>query len=524
MRPAAALLAALALAACSSETPAPADSGAVDTGTAADTAVDTGAPDTPTTPPLCTPGTQINCGCPGGVAGVQVCGPSGAYGACGCPDAGAPIDAPDVVVTDAAGDVGAVDAGEDVAADIAADVPDVTDALDVVDVVDARPTDLGATDSGTDAPGVDLGADVAVDVATDAPVDVQCPAGRTRCGGDCIDTRTSARHCGACDVRCEPPNGAGLCTDGVCGVGACFSTFRDCDLSGANGCEADTRTNVSHCGMCGTACPAGQSCANGVCALNPCAAGLGNCDGLAVTGCETDLQTTPAHCGACGRGCPFRANAVATCAGGACGLLCDAQWGDCDRDPADGCEADLRSRTDHCGVCGHACAAGEICTAGACVAACAIDAVRCNAAGTAVERCVGGGWTTLRTCGLSAGDDFVGFCQDNACRTCRRGDGGLTSGCGASTCTTDEDCYRQRLGRCVAGQCARRGYLPCTGDTGCFPWAITGVGSYCTANGTDSNGGAVQACTGNNLMPCSVDAMCPSGYRCDLRTGRCATP
>jgi hypothetical protein len=51
----------------------------------------------------CVPGQQINCGCPGGVDGTQVCKDDGrGYGICVCPDAG--LDATDDSPVDAPGD------------------------------------------------------------------------------------------------------------------------------------------------------------------------------------------------------------------------------------------------------------------------------------------------------------------------------------------------------------------------------------------------------------------------------------
>jgi hypothetical protein len=43
-------------------------------------------------PPLCTPGAQVACACPGGTASVQVCAANGTLGTCACPDAGAAVD------------------------------------------------------------------------------------------------------------------------------------------------------------------------------------------------------------------------------------------------------------------------------------------------------------------------------------------------------------------------------------------------------------------------------------------------
>jgi len=75
------LFAVLPLAACSatSENLMGTDAGLIDLGA----------------PPLCTPGAQVACACPGGAASVQVCQVNGTLGACACGTADAATDAVD---------------------------------------------------------------------------------------------------------------------------------------------------------------------------------------------------------------------------------------------------------------------------------------------------------------------------------------------------------------------------------------------------------------------------------------------
>lgn len=59
---------------------------------------------------------------------------------------------------------------------------------------------------------------------------------------------------------------------------------------------------------------------------------------------------TPGDCGAC----PYGPFSTPTCVCGRCGLLCAAAHGNCDGDPANGCEADL-TQPAACGSCANDC-------------------------------------------------------------------------------------------------------------------------------------------------------------------------
>ena len=84
--------------------------------------------------------------------------------------------------------------------------------------------------------------------------------------------------------------------------------------------------------------------------------GFGDCNTNPRDGCEVDLRESLSHCGACGRGCNLP-HAYPTCTSGICRLVgCDPGYGNCDRDAANGCELVLSSPTN-CGLCGNACPA-----------------------------------------------------------------------------------------------------------------------------------------------------------------------
>jgi sugar lactone lactonase YvrE len=102
-----------------------------------------------------------------------------------------------------------------------------------------------------------------------------------------------------------------------------------------------------------------------VCYNVVCGPGFADCNGVAADGCETDLGSIQS-CGACGVVCSFP-HASAACDAGSCALgACDQGFGDCDGDPANGCEVDLATSDESCGACGKVCSAGGHCTNGSC--------------------------------------------------------------------------------------------------------------------------------------------------------------
>ncbi|MCB9594069.1 MAG: hypothetical protein H6719_15150 [Sandaracinaceae bacterium] len=222
---------------------------------------------------------------------------------------------------------------------------------------------------------------------------VACTPATEACNGmddDCddridetFDFRTDPSNCGRCGQSCDTiPNASGSCASSVCQLDACDDGFGDCNADATDGCEASLRT-ATDCGGCGTPCTfpgATGDCATGTCALGACDPGLGDCNADPADGCETALDALPT-CGACDGTCAI-ANGTPSCVMGACAVAsCDAGFDDCNGDASDGCETPLNTLTD-CGGCGTACSITDgtgSCDTGTCeVASCGAERGDCN--------------------------------------------------------------------------------------------------------------------------------------------------
>lgn len=204
---------------------------------------------------------------------------------------------------------------------------------------------LGCSDGGTGSGPATAGADTGADAGQDAActgADCSCDPPRMQCGQACVDTRTHAAHCGACDNPC--PSGI------ACRDGACLCGPGECECEGVEVlCDdacVDTQTNLDHCGGCADTCDG--VCAGGRCTNDDCEGEL--CDGECV-----DTTSDPDHCGRCSQTCP----APATCDDGACHCpegedLCGAT-----------CVV-LSTDGQHCGECDHRCDPTDTCDEGRC--------------------------------------------------------------------------------------------------------------------------------------------------------------
>jgi hypothetical protein len=112
-------------------------------------------------------------------------------------------------------------------------------------------------------------------------------------------------------------------------------------------------------------------CENSGCTYDQCVTGFADCDGVPANGCEVDTMTTSEHCSMCGQQCPALDNAGTKCEGGNCVIdQCAQGYGSCDNQEITGCETDLMTTKAHCGQCNMACPAAETCAGGMCTSTC----------------------------------------------------------------------------------------------------------------------------------------------------------
>ena len=375
----------------------------------------------------------------------------------------APADVPRDLGADATLD-GSPDAAPDVAPDGTPDVaPDGTP-----DAADAPPSDGGGC-------------------ATSA----ECSRGRVCCDRVCVDVQSSATHCGRCNNVCDPPNGTPACVMGACAVTACDEGFGDCDMSAANGCEVSVSSDATRCGSCTNRCPtppgASATCTAGRCGTT-CNRGLGDCDMSAANGCEADLAASLTSCGACGRVCPAGPNATASCNLGECEVRCAPGFGDCDENPANGCETNLSVTASNCGSCGVACAAPNAtptCTAGACsVGLCNAGFANCDGAvANGCETPTANDITNCGGCGVRCAAGSV--CSGGACR----------STCTSPLVTCAGACVDTSASLAHCGACGRACGAVANGAAACVGSSCT-VGS-CSAGFADCDGALGNGCEVN---------------------------
>jgi len=177
-------------------------------------------------------------------------------------------------------------------------------------------------------------------------------------------------HCGQCGNQCVFSNATAACQQGECTLGQCEPGWDNCNEKLEDGCEFPVSDDLNNCGACGHVCDlehARPDCQDGVCIVASCETDFGDCNRKVQDGCEVYLLESREHCGGCGQTCSFEGT-DSRCSQGVCEIIsCYSSYKDCNKDARDGCEANLDSDADNCGVCGKKCQEGYICNNGMCL-------------------------------------------------------------------------------------------------------------------------------------------------------------
>ncbi len=373
-----------------------------------------------------------------------------------------------------------------------------------------------------------------------------CDAGHANCNNQVADgcevsLQIDTANCGACGNACSLANSVEACNSGACAIASCDAGFGNCDNQTANGCEINLGTNVGNCGTCGNTCNlanAAQACSGGACAIGSCNAGFGDCDNQVANGCETNLNTTVTSCGTCGNTCNLP-NSAEACNNGACAIgSCDAGFGNCDNQTANGCEINLGTNVGNCGTCGNACNlanSAEACNSGACAIAscdagfgncdnqtangCEINldtnAGNCGTCGNtcnlanASQACSGG------ACAIGSCNAGFGNCDNQVANGCETNLNTTVTSCGTcgNTCNLPNSAEACNNGACAIGTCDA-GFGNCDNQTanGCEINLGTNVGNCGTCGNACNLANASQACSGG---ACAIGS-CDAGFgNCD---------
>jgi len=305
----------------------------------------------------------------------------------------------------------------------------------------------------------------------------------------------------------------------------------DAPPSPPDGC---TSTTAGNC--CGVACPAVANampgCIVGACGIGSCLPGFGDCDGNPANGCEVELATDAAHCGACRAAC----SSDRTCVGSSC-VACSGL-----RIACAGTCIDPQTNPAHCGGCNAPCAtrpnAVTTCVAGGCGFTCMAGFADCDGVaangcestnsdttncGTCGNACAAGVMCIDGRCGCPAGRSD---CDGNPATVCETntamGDIANCGGCG-TRCPTPP---RGATMVCVAGSC-RISTVVCTaGIANCDGNDSNGceTTTLSNVNNCGAGGGGVVTGCGNRCPSTGGTASCTDGVCglvCSAGLGNC---
>ncbi len=325
-----------------------------------------------------------------------------------------------------------------------------------------------------------------------------CDSG-SPCGGQCVDTQTDTKNCGACGHSCS---GTDDCVQGNC-IPPC-----PIDQLRCLGKCVSVASDNANCGSCGQACGQGEVCSNGVCGTS-CRAPTTLCHGPA----SNDAGTSEAGADATPGSSDASSDAASTEAGDAAPADA-AGWDVIIDDGGAGATspycANLDGDNDNCGSCSHLCPTGQVCSAGTCQTQCAAPYVACGS-GCVDTRSDA---ANCGSCGHLCAPDQV--CSGGKCQTGCSGQGEtMCNGACVATASDIDNCgtcghlctkrpnavVTCQQGSCVVGSCAT-GFHDCDGNPA----------NGCEASNLDTDVANCGAC-GNKCweLPNTVAGVCSKG-------------
>jgi hypothetical protein len=211
------------------------------------------------------------------------------------------------------------------------------------------------------------------------------------------------------------------------------------DCTSAPGCETNTNDEFKNCGACGYECSGthGQPvCVSGKCNIL-CTPPFVNCNADPADGCEAETTSDTEHCGSCNIKCAV-AHGQPACVSGVCGVgTCESGWADCDGALGNGCEIDLNTSATHCGGCSNACATNHAvpsCVAGICTLSCSLGWGDCDMDPS--NGCEG----DLLNDSLHCGTCSMACDPNGGTPSCNNGKCGIACDPGLGDCTSDAGC------------------------------------------------------------------------------------